>query len=182
MMHIKNLKKYYFINKFEYSHLINLDKNISFIWRNKDKETQIETLIKLRKFCKENGRKFYISNDIKLAIKIDANGVYIPSTNKNLNFILIKSKKKFKILGSAHNLKEIKIKELQNVEEIFLSPLFKSKKNSQLNLYKYLNLKRSTFLKDISLGGINETNIKKLGFLKPSGFAAISYFDKKKGP
>jgi thiamine-phosphate pyrophosphorylase len=181
-MHIKNLKRYYFINKFEYSHLINLNKNISFIWRNKDKVTPKDSLMKLSKFCKENDRKFYISNNIKLAIKINANGVYIPSTNRSLNFILIKPKKEFKILGSAHNLKEIKIKELQNVEEIFLSPLFKSNKNPQLNLYKYLNLKKSTFLKDISLGGINDTNIKKLEFLKPFGFAAISYFDKKKGP
>ena len=182
MMHIKNLKKYYFIDKFDYSHLINLDKNISFIWRNKDKETQTETLVKLRNFCKKKGRKFYISNDIKLAIKLNANGVYIPSTNRNLNFILIKSNKKFKILGSAHNLKEIKIKELQNVEEIFLSPLFKSNHNSQLNLYKYLNLKKITFLKDVSLGGINDSNIKMLEFIKPFGFAAISYFDKKKAP
>ena len=118
-MHIKNLKKYYFINKFDNTHLINLNKNISFIWRNKDKETHLKTLTKLRDFCKENHRKFYISNDIKLAIKIKADGVYIPSTNKNLNFKSIKFKKEFKILGSAHNFKEIKIKELQEVDEIF---------------------------------------------------------------
>ena len=96
MMHNKNLKVYYFINTFENSHLINLDKNISFIWRNKDKETHYGTLLKLRNFCKENRRKFYISDDIKLAIKIKANGVYIPSTNKNLNFQLFKQKKNLK--------------------------------------------------------------------------------------
>ena len=177
MMHIKNLKKYYFINKFEYSHLFNLNKNISFIWRNKDKETHFKTLIKLRNFCKENHRKFYISNDIKLAIKVNADGVYIPSTNKNLNFQSIKLKKKFKILGSAHNFKEIKIKELQKVEEIFLSPLFKSKKNPQLDIYKYLNLRKITLMKDISLGGINNKNIKKLKLINPFGFAGISFFE-----
>ena len=181
-MHIKDLKKYYFINKFEPSHFFHLNKNISFIWRNKDKETHIETLIKLRNFCKENCRNFYITNEIKLAIKIKSNGVYIPSSNKNLNIRLINYKKEFKILGSAHNLKEIKIKELQNVEEIFLSPLFKDKKNSQLNIYRYLNLKKNTSLKDISLGGINQSNIKKLKFVNPFGFAAISHFNKKKGP
>ena len=176
-MHIKNLKKYYFINKFEGSHLINLNKNISFIWRNKDKEINIETLIKLRNFCKENRRKFYISNNLKLAIKINADGVYIPSTNKNLNFQSIKLKKKFKILGSAHNFKEIKIKELQKVEEIFLSPLFKSKRNQQLNIYKYLNLRKITIMKDISLGGISNKNIKKLKLINPFGFAGISFFE-----
>ena len=176
-MHIKNLKKYYFINKFDNTHLINLNKNISFIWRNKDKETHLKTLTKLRDFCKENHRKFYISNDIKLAIKVKADGVYIPSTNKNLNFKSIKFKKEFKILGSAHNFKEIKIKELQEVDEIFLSPLFKSKKNPQLNIYKYLNLRKVTFMKDVSLGGINNKNIKKLGLIKPFGFAGISFFE-----
>ena len=176
-MHIKNLKKYYFINKFDNTHLINLNKNISFIWRNKDKETHLKTLTKLRDFCKENHRKFYISNDIKLAIRVKADGVYIPSTNKNLNFKSIKFKKEFKILGSAHNFKEIKIKELQDVDEIFLSPLFKSKKNPQLNIYKYLNLRKVTFMKDVSLGGINNRNIKKLKLIKPFGFAGISFFE-----
>ena len=176
-MHIKNLKKYYFINKFDNTHLINLNKNISFIWRNKDKETHLKTLTKLRDFCKENHRKFYISNDIKLAIKVKADGVYIPSTNKNLNFKSIKFKKEFKILGSAHNFKEVKIKELQEVDEIFLSPLFKSKKNLQLNIYKYLNLRKVTFMRDVSLGGINNRNIKKLRLIKPFGFAVISFFE-----
>ena len=176
-MHIKNLKKYYFINKFDNTHLINLNKNISFIWRNKDKETHLKTLTKLRDFCKENHRKFYISNDIKLAIRVKADGVYIPSTNKNLNFKSIKFKKEFKILGSAHNFKEVKIKELQDVDEIFLSPLFKSKKNPQLNIYKYLNLRKVTFMKDVSLGGINNKKIKKLRLIKPFGFAGISFFE-----
>ena len=132
MMHINNLKKYYFINEFNLTHLINLNKNISFIWRNKDKETSIKTLIKLRDFCKKNQRCFYISNDIKLARKLNADGVYISSSNKDLNLQTTNLKKKFRILGSAHNLKEIKIKELQKTEEIFLSPLFKKKNKSTI--------------------------------------------------
>ena len=177
MVHINNLKKYYFINEFSYTHLINLNKNISFIWRNKDKETPIKTLIKLRNFCKKNQRRFYISNDINLAKKLNADGLYISSTNRNLTFKSISYKKKFKILGSAHNFKEIKVKELQNVSEIFLSPLFKDKKNQRLDIYKYLNLKRTTIMKDISLGGISYKNIKKLRLIKPYGFAGISFFE-----
>ena len=84
-------------------------------------------------------------------------------------------------MGSAHNLKEIKIKELQNTEEIFLSPLFKKKTNQQLNIYRYLKLRDTTKMKDISLGGINDRNIKKLKLIKPFGFAGISFFEKK-GP
>tara|TARA_B100000963_G_scaffold351521_1_gene363208 strand:- start:24 stop:557 length:534 start_codon:yes stop_codon:yes gene_type:complete len=177
MVHIHKLKKYYFINEFNLTHLINLNKNISFIWRNKDKETSITTLIRLRDFCKKNQRCLYISNDVKLAQQINADGVYISSSNQNLNLRLMKLKKRFKILGSAHNLKEIKIKELQNVEEIFLSPLFKEKTNKQLNIYKYLKLRKTTKMRDISLGGINSKNIKKLKMTRPFGFAGISYFE-----
>ena len=157
--------------------MINLSKNISFIWRNKDKETSIKTLIELRNFCKKNQRCFYISNDIRLARKLDADGVYISSTNKNLNLKSTNLKIKFKILGSAHNLREIKIKELQNTEEVFLSPLFKKKTNQQLDIFKYLKLREITKMKDISLGGINNKNLKKLNMIKPFGFAGISYFE-----
>jgi len=101
-----------------------LDKNISFIWRNKDKAILFKTLVELRDFCKINDRKFYVSNDFRLANKINADGLYISSTNKNLAHKSVWYQKKFKIIGSAHNFREIKIKELQNVSEIFLSPLF----------------------------------------------------------
>ncbi len=37
-------------------------------------------------------------------------------------------------------------------------------------------------MKDISLGGINEKNLKKLKLIGPHGFAGISFFDKKKAP
>jgi len=176
-MHINNFKMYYFISEINYSRLKNLDKNISLIWRNKNKETPIKILIELRNFCNKNNRKLYINNNIKLANKIKADGLYISSYNKDLMLKSNLLKTKFKILGSAHNLKEIKIKELQNVDEIFLSPLFKEKTNKQLYIYKYFNLKKTTKMKDISLGGINEKNIKKLKLIRPFGFAGISYFE-----
>ena len=142
----------------------------------------MKTLVKLSDFCKKNQRKFYISDNIKLANNVKADGVYISSSNKKLNLKFSSFKNKFKIIGSAHNLKEIKLKELQNIKEIFISPLFKDKTNKRLSIYRYLKLKHTTYMKDISLGGINEKNIKKLKLIKPYGFAGISFFDKKKAP
>ena len=173
---------YYFINEFNYSHLKNLKQNISFIWRNKNKETPLKTLIELLNFCKKSNRELYIHNNIKLANKIKADGLYISANNKNLLLGTSKFRIKFKILGSAHNLKEIKIKEIQNVSEIFLSPLFKVKKNKQLKMYRYLNLRKTTNMKDIALGGIDIKNIKELKLIRPFGFAGISFFEQKKGP
>ena len=114
---------------------------------------------------------------MKLAIKLDADGLYISSHNKNLLSKSIINKKKLKILGSAHSLKEIKIKEQQGVSEIFLSPLFKDKKNKRLDLYKYLSLRKITFMRDVALGGISKKNIKRLNLIQPHGFAGISYFE-----
>lgn len=122
-----------------------------------------------------------MSNNIKLAIKLNLDGAYIPAFNRNLNINNYSFKKKFELLGSAHNIKEIKLKELQNVNYIFLSPLFTSKKNKKcLEIYKFKNLMKITKKKIISLGGITEKNLKRLNLLKIYGIAAISLFNKYK--
>ena len=60
----------------------------------------------------------------------------------NLFFQRYSLKKNFKLLGSAHNLREIRLKEHQNINHIFISPLFSSQKNKKcLGIYKFLKLK-----------------------------------------
>jgi len=133
-------------------------------------------ILKLKKFCKEGGKKFYLSNDIKLAIKLDLDGVYLPSFNKNLSHLSYSLKEKFQIVGSAHNLKEIKNKENQKVKRIFLSSLFKKNKNF-LGINRFKLLSNLTKKKIVVLGGISKSNIKQLKLLNFSGFAGISYFE-----
>ena len=117
---------------------------------------------------------------MRLALILKFDGVYIPSFNKKINFTFNKNIKNFKIIGSAHNIFEIKNKEKQGVEYIFLSPLFKvSKSNKFLGILKFNNLSRSTNKRIVALGGINKFNIKKLNMLNVVGFAGISYFQKK---
>ena len=45
-MHISQLKKYYFINDFNPIHLKDLDKNVTLIWRSKDKNDDKKTIYK----------------------------------------------------------------------------------------------------------------------------------------
>ena len=119
----------------------------------------------------------YLANNIKLALKLDLDGVYIPAFNKDYKIKAYNFKKKFKILGSAHNLKEIRTKEIQKVDYLFLSPLFLSKKNkTKLGIYRFMNLSTKTKRRIICLGGINKDNLKKIKLIKPYGIAAISYF------
>ena len=137
-------------------------------------------LLKIQKFCKKNGNNLFLTNDLKLSIKLQLNGVYIPSFNKKLNFSgFFNLPRKFKIIGSAHNLKEIRIKDKQNCEEIFLSPLFKiAKSKKYLGIVKFNLLSLNNKKKFIALGGINETNLKSLKLLNCKGFASISWAKK----
>ena len=89
-------------------------------------------------------------------------------------------KKKFSLIGSAHNLKEINIKKKQKVKKIFLSSVFKLNKN-YLGIYRFKLLSKIIGKDVVALGGVNYNNINKVKLLKVSGFAGISYFNKK-GP
>ena len=176
-MHINMITKYYFINKFETNNIDRLDKQSAVIYRNyNSKVLDKELILKLKRYCKKNGIQFYLSNNIELAIKLDLDGAYIPSFNKSTKHLAFSLKKKFSIIGSAHNIKEIKVKENQNVSKIFLSSLFKKDKNF-LGINKFRLLSKLTKKDIVVLGGISKKNKKKLSLIGKSEFAGISYFE-----
>ena len=169
--------KYYFINKFETNNIDKQDNQTTIIYRNYSSKTVNEKLIlKIKNYCKKKGIKFYLSNNIQMAIKLNLDGAYIPSFNKNIKHLAYSFKKNFKIIGSAHNLREIRVKETQKVEKIFLSSLFKKNEN-YLGLNKFKLLSKLTKKEVVVLGGISEKNLKKLKILNQSQFAGISYFE-----
>ena len=140
----------------------------------------ISTLISIRNYCKKNKIKFFVSNDVKLAIKYKLDGVYIPSFNKQINFIRYLLPSNFKIIGSAHNNTEISIKQKQGCSIIFVSPIFEVKKRKYfLDIIKFNLLILNRKVNFIALGGIRKKNMKKLKLLNICGFAGISYFQKK---
>ena len=171
------IKKYYFINKFDTNNIDRQDKQTIIIYRNYSLKSQNEELIvKIKKYCRKKSLKFYLSNNIKLAIKLNLDGAYIPSFDATFGHLAFSLKKNFKIIGSAHNLREIRNKELQNVEIIFLSSLFKKNKNF-LGIYKFKLLTKLTKKNIVVLGGISEDNRKKLVLLNQPDFAGISIFE-----
>jgi thiamine-phosphate pyrophosphorylase len=157
-VHILNNQIFHFINNYNPAYIGKLNKNIKLIYRNHEKKPDIEYLK-------------------KLAIKLNFDGVYISSFNKRL---IIKSNthKKFTILGSAHDLKEIRIKEKQGVQIIFLSPVFINKNNRYLGIYNYLKLRKLTRCKSVALGGIDEKNLKQLYIYGINEFASIKFIEK----
>jgi len=176
-MHYKINTKYYFINNFDTNNIDQQDKKTIIIYRNyKSKKIDEFQILKLKNYCKKKGLKFYLSNNIKTAIKLRLDGAFIPSFNKNFSHLSYTYDKYFKIIGSAHNLKEIKIKELQRVEKIFISSLFKKNKN-YLGINRFKCLSNLTKKKIVVLGGVSKKNNKLLKILDTFDFAGISYFE-----
>tara|TARA_B100000579_G_scaffold352898_1_gene307445 strand:+ start:681 stop:1208 length:528 start_codon:yes stop_codon:yes gene_type:complete len=174
-MHSNLPKQYYFIDKFDKKILEKQSTKTAIIYRNYLKTINKLEIIKLREFCNKKKLKLFLSNDFKLALKLNLNGAYIPSFNNSFNHLNFNVKKGFLILGSAHNIKEIRVKELQKVDAIFLSSIFK-KNNNYLGLFRFLNLNYLTKKNTIALGGISKKNKKILSMISLWGFAGISYF------
>ena len=174
-MHNKILNKYYFINKFDQSHIDKQDKKTIIIYRNYNQNLDEKLIIKIKNYCKKKGNKFLLSNNVALAIKLDLDGAYIPSFNKNKKHLSYSVKKNFILLGSAHNIYELRTKELQMVNTIFLSSIFKNNKNF-LGLYRFKLLTLLSKKSFIALGGISKKNLRKLNLTNCQGFAGISFF------
>ena len=171
------MRKYYFINKFDTNNIDKQDKQTIIIYRNYSSDRTDQSLIlKIKRYCKKHSIKFYLSNNIKLAIKLNLDGAYIPAFNQNFKHLTFSYKKNFKLVGSAHNLKEIRVKEKQKVSKIFLSSLFKKNKNF-LGINRFKLLSKLTKKKIVILGGISTKNKKKLSLLNQSEFAGITYFE-----
>ena len=175
-MHVNLPRKYYFINKFDTNNIDKLDKNTGIILRNYTAKINVNSIISLKNFCKKKGYKFFLSNNIQLALNLNLDGAYIPSFNKDTKHLAFSIKKKFLMLGSAHNNKQIKLKERQLVKIIFVSSIFKKNKN-YLGVNKFKLLSRLTNNKVIALGGVSNKNLKKLKLLNCFGFAGISFFE-----
>ena len=176
-MHIKLLTKYYFINTLDTNNLQKQDRETIIIYRNySSSNIRIDKLLKLKNFLKKKGNKFFLANNFKLALKLGLDGVYIPSFNKDFNHLAYSTSLNFAVIGSAHNLKEIRIKELQQIQNIFISSVFKKNKN-YLGLNKFKILGKYTEKKIVALGGISKKNIKQIKLTNASSIAGISYFE-----
>ena len=119
--------------------------------------------------------KFLISNNIKLSIQLNLDGAYLPSFNKDFDHLGYHFKKDFCLIGSAHNLKEIRIKEKQKVDKIFLSSIFK-KNGNYLGINRFNLISKLTNKEIIALGGISTKNKKLIKLTRSVGFAGISFF------
>ena len=146
------------------------------IYRNTNKIENLNELINFRRLCRSKKITFFVSNNERLASTLKADGLYISANNKNLNAIKYKYSN-YKIIGGAHNIKEINLKKKQGCSEIFFSRLFTTNyqyKKSFLGVVKFNILKNTRKENLIPLGGINLQNLNKLNIVKCNSIAISS--------
>ena len=131
-------------------------------------------------FAKNSKISFYVVDDIKLAVKHKASGIFV--TGKNKSFINIpKNTNKIRIIGSAHNRYEYFIKERQGCSTIFLSPIFYNKKYSlnkilHINKFNLITLNWKTGVG--ALGGINLKNLRLIQLTRSNSIGIKSLISK----
>ena len=175
-------KKYFFIiesiKDIDLKNIKNFGK-YSIIYRNNSPEN-IEILKKFRLKCKIQRIPFFVANNINLIKALKADGLYISAYNKNLNFSYLRNN--FKIIGSAHNIKEINLKKLQGCSEIILSRLFKTTYKNKidfLGVIKFNLLSKLTKISLTPLGGINLKNLNNLKNVNCENIALSSLIKNK---
>ena len=183
-MHKKySLKHFQFIDDLNINNIQLNIKNLSVIFRNYTSKINVKKIVEIKNFCKKNNISFYLSNYVKECIKLNLDGVYLPSFNKTTVLRKTNLKKNFRVMGSAHNIKEIQQKINQGCTYIFLSPIFKSKKNNKiLGISKFNLLTINQNANFVALGGLNKNNLSKIKMLNIVGVSGISFYIKKSRP
>ena len=145
------------------------------IYRNNYKKNKFNELFYFRRDCKRKSIKFFVANNLKLASKLNADGIYISSFNKRRIY-----NNRLAVIGSAHNYKEICEKKNQGCKAIIFSRLFKTDYNNKkgyLGVVKF-NLTKN-FYNIVPLGGIRIGNLNKLKIVNCNSFAVLSELKKK---
>ena len=93
-MFIKKKKYYFIIKSTKEINLKNIKKYEKFaiIYRNQNNIEKKEDLFRFRKICKLKSIDFYVANNLDLAIKLNADGIYLSAHNKSFRPLLVKKK------------------------------------------------------------------------------------------
>ena len=156
-------------------------KKVSFFQLRLKKEKRRKKIAigkKIKKICKKYKVKFLINDDPMLAKKINADGCHLGQ--KDMNILKARKILKNKIIGiTCHNSINLAKKAAANGANYLAFGAFytsKTKKVKYKTSLKILSLaKRLTNTPVVAIGGIKDTNYKKL-LLNKANFLAISSY------
>ena len=183
-MILRHCKYYIFVNELNETikkNLSNLLKpNLILNFKINDQSSLIlaENIIK---FCKFNQIPFYVIDNIKIAKRLNADGIFISSNNRKVG-LSSSVKAKFKLIGSAHSQLEYSFKMRQNCKTLMLSPIFYNNKyslNKILTPVKFNLIALNWKIDLCALGGISNSNIKKIKITKAKSVGMKSWINEK---
>jgi len=151
-------------------------KNISIIYSTSNKNNNLNELNKIKSFCKKSNIKLYITNDLKLAINIKADGLYL-NNNFKKKIIINYKKSTFKIITAVHSQREYWLKTVEIYDDLIISPIYYNNKysiNKILGPIKFNLLTLGWDKRKYALGGINLNNLKKIYLTKSYGVGFVS--------
>jgi len=157
--------------------LIKLRGKFAIIYHNKCIPENFKKLNKFRLECKRKNIDFYVANKESLARDCKADGLYISAYNKKNYY------KKFKkIIGAAHNFKEIYQKKRQGCDPIILSRILRTDyefKKGFLGVVRFNKYTHLFNIKFVALGGIRAKNLNVVRSVNVKSIAFLSEVKKK---
>jgi thiamine-phosphate pyrophosphorylase len=160
--------------------VLKLKKTSFFQLRLKKENLKNKVIIgnKIKKICKKYNVKFLINDDPFLAKKINADGCHLGQNDMDINDA--KKLLKNKILGiTCHNSIKLAKKAIKNKATYIALGAFNSSKTKKVTFKAKTSLlkkvKKLANTPIVAIGGINDTNYKKL-LLNKANFLAISSY------
>jgi thiamine-phosphate pyrophosphorylase len=153
--------------------------------KNKTFKEQKKEALKIKKICK-NKAIFIVNDSLKLAKKINADGVHLGQTDESITNAR-KMLGKNKIIGvTAHNLKEAIKAKREGADYLGVSPIYatstKSDAGKACGTKLITKIRKKTSTPIIGIGGINKTNAEKVITAGADGVAVISAICAQKNP
>ncbi|PHS78951.1 MAG: thiamine phosphate synthase [Rhodospirillaceae bacterium] len=154
-----------------------LPKGAAIILRNTDAKELEQLARAVLPAAHRNGLKVLLANDVRLAIKLGADGVHLSEHNARRGALTnVSHKPGFLVSAAAHSKRALWWAKKANADVVLLSPVFATQSHvnaKTLGVLRTLRLARGCSLKSIVLGGITPLSAHRLKHTCIYGLAAI---------
>ncbi len=155
------------------------------IYRDYDDPKRAAIARRYAAMCRSRGVLFLIAEDAPLALSTGADGVHLPSRAiRKFNSALYAPAVPFILTASCHNAEELRIAAEAGVDAALLSPVFATDSHpdtDELGSERFKALAAAAAIPVLALGGVNETNARRLAGRNVAGIAAIGAFVSRQG-
>lgn len=182
-------QRWFFFNVFDGQSVLafkNLSCNVGVIFFNKQMLNQrsfLERVSPFQEICRKRNQVFLVHFESNIRGIKGSNGVFIYLKDLKNNFSSIfnktTTKKNFFLSTSIHNEKELISAFANKFDIIFISPLSKTRTHPELSAHSPINFIKLCYKQKrivFALGGVTNSNFKRVRNKFLIGFGAISFF------